>query len=78
MRCKYCRNLFDGRKRECPECGKDRHYDGPKKRRSRSVSIAGVYGIMAVMPIMMYAMHAEEKGRKKGHEEAKEKLEELE
>ena len=73
MRCKYCRNRFDGRKHHCPRCGKHRHYRGPAQRRSIHLTTALVTTMLCALPLGAY-----EAGRKVGHAEAKEKLEELE
>ena len=80
MRCKYCRNRFDGRKHHCPRCGKHRHYVGPaQRRRYRSLTSTTASMAIAVMyPLLTTYEAAIEARRKAGHAEAKEKLEELE
>ena len=72
MKCKYCRHLFDGRKHACPDCGKDRHYKGKPKYRGPS----SAYSLLMPFAIMSYGAY--QAGRKRGHEDAKDKLEELE
>ena len=49
MKCKYCRHLFDGRKHACPDCGKDRHYSGPRKHRVPRVPTAS---LMMAIPML--------------------------
>ena len=72
MKCKYCRHLFDGRKHACSDCGKDRHYKGKPKARSLPMSL----GFM--MPFVVMAHGFYRIGRERGHQDAKDKLEELE
>ena len=77
MKCKYCGHLFDGRMHHCNWCHKGRYYDGPPKSKKRNLGLTPL-GMMVMTPLMgaFYALY--KAGVEQGHEDAKEKLEELE